>query len=69
MRREFMQRLLVALHGTLDSFLRDALQEGGADAVACFSAFLGLSSFLLFAWWSPLLFLVRFSINYCDAIQ
>jgi NAD-specific glutamate dehydrogenase len=34
-RREFMQRLLAALHGTLGSYLRDALQEGNADAVAC----------------------------------
>jgi hypothetical protein len=37
-RREFMQRLSVALHGTLGSFLRDALQEGSVDAVACLSA-------------------------------
>jgi hypothetical protein len=34
-RREFMQRLCIALHGTLGSFLRDALQEGSADVVAC----------------------------------
>jgi hypothetical protein len=34
-RREFMQRLSVALHGTLGSYPRDALQEGSADAVAC----------------------------------
>jgi predicted nucleotidyltransferase len=34
-RREFMQRLYVALHGTLGSYLRDALQEGSDDAVAC----------------------------------
>jgi hypothetical protein len=34
-RREFMQRLSVALHGTLSSYFRDALQEGSADAVAC----------------------------------
>jgi hypothetical protein len=33
--REFMQRLLVVLHGTMGSYLRDALQEGGAVAVAC----------------------------------
>jgi hypothetical protein len=31
--REFMQRLLVALHSTLGSCFRDALQEGGADVV------------------------------------
>jgi hypothetical protein len=36
-RREFMQRLSVALHITLGSYLRDALQEGSADAVACLS--------------------------------
>jgi hypothetical protein len=30
-----MQRLSAALHGTLGSYLRDALQEGSADAVAC----------------------------------
>jgi hypothetical protein len=29
-----MQRLSAPLHGTLGSYLRDALQEGGADAVA-----------------------------------
>jgi hypothetical protein len=34
-RRELMQRLVVALHGTLGSCLRDALQKGSADAVAC----------------------------------
>jgi hypothetical protein len=34
-RREFMQRLLAALHGFWGSYLRDALQEGSADAVAC----------------------------------
>jgi hypothetical protein len=30
-----MLRLSAALHGTLGSYLRDALQEGNADAVAC----------------------------------
>ena len=34
-RREFMQRLSAALHGTLGSYLRDAFQEGSAGAVAC----------------------------------
>jgi hypothetical protein len=34
-RREFMQSLYVALHGTLGSYLRNALQEGNADDVAC----------------------------------
>jgi hypothetical protein len=29
-----LQRLSAALHGTLGSFLRDAFQEGSADAVA-----------------------------------
>jgi hypothetical protein len=33
-----MQRLSVVLHGTLGSYLRDALQEGGAAAVACLPA-------------------------------
>jgi hypothetical protein len=30
-----MQRFLAALHGILDSYLRDALQEGSVDVVAC----------------------------------
>jgi hypothetical protein len=34
-RREFMQRLSAALHGTMGSYLRDAFQEGSVDAVAC----------------------------------
>jgi hypothetical protein len=34
-RREFMQRISATLHGTLGSYLRVALQEGSADAVAC----------------------------------
>jgi hypothetical protein len=29
-----MQRLFVALHGTLGFYLRDALQEGSTDVVA-----------------------------------
>jgi hypothetical protein len=33
-RREFMQRLFVALHGALGSYLRNALQEGTGDAMA-----------------------------------
>jgi hypothetical protein len=36
-RREFMQRLSAALHGILGSYLRDALQEGSVDVVACLS--------------------------------
>jgi hypothetical protein len=34
-RREFMQGLSPALHGTMGFYLRDAFQEGSADAVAC----------------------------------
>jgi hypothetical protein len=68
-RREFMQRLSTALHGTLGSYLRDALQEGSAGAVACLPVPRAkaetkvFSSFLYFAWWSPLFFLVRILRN------
>jgi hypothetical protein len=31
-----MQRLFAALHGTLGSYLRDAFQEGSADAFVFF---------------------------------
>jgi hypothetical protein len=34
-RREFMQRLFVALHGTLGSYLRDAFHVVSDDAMAC----------------------------------
>jgi hypothetical protein len=34
-RREFMQRISAALHGSLGSYLRDAFQEGNDDVVAC----------------------------------
>jgi hypothetical protein len=34
-RRKFVQRLSNALHGTLGSYLRDALHEDSANAVAC----------------------------------
>jgi hypothetical protein len=34
-RPEFMQRLSTVLHGTLGSYLRDALNEGSVDVVAC----------------------------------
>jgi hypothetical protein len=34
-RLEFMQRLSAALHGTLSSYLRDALHEDGVDVMAC----------------------------------
>jgi hypothetical protein len=37
-RREFIQRLYAVLHGTLGSYLRDALREGGAAAVTCLPA-------------------------------
>jgi hypothetical protein len=30
-----MNRLFLALHGTLGSYLGDALHEGSADSVAC----------------------------------
>jgi hypothetical protein len=36
--REFILRLHATLHGTLGSFLRDALHEGSAEDVACFHA-------------------------------
>jgi hypothetical protein len=42
-----MQRLSAALHITLGSYIRDALHEGSADAVAYF-LFLGLRFFPLF---------------------
>jgi hypothetical protein len=32
----FVQRRSTTVHGTLGSYLRDALQEDSADAVACF---------------------------------
>jgi hypothetical protein len=34
-RHEFMQRLSLALHGTMDSYLHDALHEGNVDVVTC----------------------------------
>jgi hypothetical protein len=37
-RREFTQRLSVALNSTLGSYRRDALQKGGAAVVACLLA-------------------------------
>jgi hypothetical protein len=68
-RREFTQRLSLALNGTLGSYLRDALQEGSAydvtrlhvpQAYVC-EVF---PSFLLLAWYSPLLFLVNMFWTY-----
>jgi hypothetical protein len=35
-RRELVQRLSTALHGTLGSYRRDALHEGNVDDGACF---------------------------------
>jgi hypothetical protein len=50
--------LLLFMVVTLGSYLRDALQEGSADAMACLHVPRAqvFSSFLLFPWWSPLLF-------------
>jgi hypothetical protein len=31
----FVERLYADRHGTLDSYLRDVMQEGSADAMAC----------------------------------
>jgi hypothetical protein len=59
-RREFMLRLFDAFHGTLGSYLRDALQEGICYGMPSCSSGLGFSPFPLFVWWSQLLFLVRF---------
>jgi hypothetical protein len=50
-RREFMQRLSAALHGTLGSYLRDAFQEGSADAVACLPVPRALRFFLSFSFY------------------
>jgi hypothetical protein len=53
--RQLMQRLFAPLHGTLGSYLRDALHEGSVDVVASllYTSGLGLwgfSSLLLFGW-------------------
>jgi hypothetical protein len=37
-----MQRISLVLHGTLGSYLCDAVQEGGEVAVACLRASRGL---------------------------
>jgi hypothetical protein len=34
-RRKLMQRISIAFHGTLGSYLRDAFQKGSVDAGAC----------------------------------
>jgi hypothetical protein len=61
-RREFMQRLLVALYfGTLGSYLRDALREGRCCGMPSCHSGLGLLGYLLlllFAWWLSLLFIL-----------
>jgi hypothetical protein len=67
--RRFLGELLhnlssAALLGTLGSYLRDALQEGSAGAVACLLVPRALacgvfSLFSLFDWWFPLLFLIK----------
>jgi hypothetical protein len=46
-RREFMQRLSTALHGTLGSCLRDGLQEG-SDMPSCSSSLGVWGFFVLF---------------------
>jgi hypothetical protein len=50
-------------------YLRDALHAGSADVVACLPVPRAqvFPFFLLFAWWPPLLFLVRNGIIYCSA--
>jgi hypothetical protein len=59
-----MQRLYAALHGTLGFYLRDALQEDSAEAMACLSVpqALGLwwvlPRFFVFACRFPLVFRV-----------
>jgi hypothetical protein len=60
-RCEVMQRLSATLHGTLGSYLRDALQEGSPDVAACLRVPRAkvFSSYLLFALWPPLLFLKK----------
>jgi hypothetical protein len=60
-RDEFVQRLSVAFRGILGSHLRDALQQGNVDDVACLLVprAKGFPLFSTFAWWPPLLFLVK----------
>jgi hypothetical protein len=62
----FMQRLFVALYGAMGSYLRDAFHEGIADVVACLPVPRAwvFPSFLLFAWWPPLLFLAIIFCNF-----
>ena len=57
-RREFMQRLFAALHGTLGSSPRRFSRgQCWCCGMPSCSSGLGFSSVLLFVWWSPLLFL------------
>jgi hypothetical protein len=53
------ERLSIALCGALGYYLRDALQEGSAQAVACLLVPRGLFPFLLGGFQFPLPFLVR----------
>jgi hypothetical protein len=74
-RREFMQHPSAALHGTLGSYLRDTMQQGSADGVACLPralalrawvfllVFLGLRIFPLF------LFLLLFHVKQFDILK
>jgi hypothetical protein len=68
MRRKFMQRLFAALHGTLNSYLRDALQEGSADVVACLHVPRAcvFSSSLIFAGGLRCFYLSIFSVDICN---
>jgi hypothetical protein len=68
-RREFMQRLSAALHGTLGSYLRDAFQEGSADAVACLPVPRAWVFFLFFAWWPPMLQISSFCLVASNAFS
>jgi hypothetical protein len=70
--RDFMQRLFAILHGIFwGSYLRVALHEGSVGWHTFM--FLGLTFFpvfLLFAWWSPLLLLVRlFRVYALDVLR
>jgi hypothetical protein len=65
-----MQLLSAALHGTLGSYLRSRLCRRAALTLWHAFVLLGLKIFpssilLYFAWWPPLLFLVRFFFIYC----
>jgi hypothetical protein len=67
-RREFMQRLSTAFHDALGSYLRDALQEGSANAMTCLPVLRAwvyrvTSSLLVFALWLSSFFLCHFFVN------